>query len=228
MRKLSFILAALILMLLSCAALAEAGEPAAEASEPVDITAIDLSQATLEELRALRERVNQRITELETNDNRLYESGTYAVGIDIPAGIYLVLEEEHSIFPSITLRRGATADSQLISYEMIINQAVIQLTAGTFFTITDAVAYPFDRAPDSGLQDGIGEEGGYWVGVQIPAGRYRIVPDDKAPLSNFSIYSGVLGTGAQTLRFELIYDPLEVDLETGQYIVLSGCSLYSE
>ena len=223
MRRLALILAALLSCLLPLTALAEA-----EAPEPVDYSAIDLTGASLQELLDLRERINKQIAALESNGSRFYESGTYAVGIDIPVGIYLILEEEHSIFPTLTVRQGASADSQLLNYEMIINQAVVQLTAGTYLTISDAVAYPFDSAPESGLVDGIGAEGGYWVGVQIPAGRYLVVPDEKAPISNFSVFSGILGTNAQTLRFELIHEPVELEMETGQYVVLSGCTLQAE
>lgn len=226
MRKTALILAALLCLALP-AAIGETTPAAADAG-PIDYVEIDLSQATLEDLLDLRDRVQRRIDELEANNVRTYASGSYAVGIDIPAGVYLVREQEHSIFPSVMVRRGAAVDSELLSYEMIINQAVIQLSAGTYLTLSDAVAYPFDSAPDAGLQDGVGTEGGYWVGVQIPAGRYTVRPDENAPLSSFSVYSGILGTNAQTLRFELIYDATELELETGQYITLSGCSLYEE
>ena len=224
MRQLTILMAALLCLLVPLAALAEDAAPA----ERVDYSDIDLSGATLEELRELRDRIDRQIESMETVEDKRYESGTYAVGIDIPVGTYLVLEEERGIFPSVTIRRGPEATSELLGYELIVNQAVLQLTAGTYLTLNDAVAYPFDRAPAISFEDGVGEEGGYWVGVQIPAGRYRIVPDDKAPLSNFSVYSGVVGTNPQTLRFELIYEPVELDLETGQYVVLSGCTLQAE
>ena len=230
MRKFALLLAMLLCLALPQTALAEAEtEPAeVEAQTPVSLAEIDLSNASLEELLDLRERVSQRIDELKTDGPKCYGSGTYAVGLEIPVGVYLVLEEDHSIFPSVMVRQGASADSQLLYYEMLIHQAVIQLTPGTYLTLSDALAYPFDEAPEAGLVDGVGEEGGYWIGVQVPAGRYMIRPDDNAPLSSFSIYSGILGTNAQTLRFELIYEETEVILETGQYIMLSGCSLYEE
>ena len=186
---------------------------------------LDLSQATLEELYDLLARVTRQIDLLKTDNSSFYASGTYAVGTDIPVGVYLVLEEDHAIFPSVMVRQGPAAESALNSYEMIINQAVIQLTAGTYVTFNDAIAYPFDSAPDAGLTKGVGAEGGYWVGIQIPAGHYLVTADEKAPLSSFSLYSGVLGTNAQLLRFELVYDPIELYLETGQYIALSGCSI---
>ena len=224
MRKLAILLS-IILMLLPFAALAE--ETAApEASEfPAGI---DVSGLSLEELKALRDQITARIEELEADSPHVYESGTYAVGSDIPAGIYLVVEDEYGIFPSVIVREGATADSHLENYELIINQAVMQLNAGTYVTFNDSIAYPYDSAPEMGLVDGVGDEGGYWVGVQIPAGSYRIEANDKAPLSSYSIYTGILGTEAQLVRFELVYDPIETELVTGQYIALSGCSIYAQ
>ena len=224
MRKLAMLLS-IILMLLPFAALAE--ETAApEASEfPAGI---DVSGLSLEELKALRDQITVRIEALEADSPHVYESGTYAVGSDIPAGIYLVVEDEYGIFPSVIVREGATADSHLENYELVINQAVMQLNADTYVTFNDSIAYPYDSAPEMGLIDGVGEEGGYWVGVQIPAGSYRIEANDKASLSSYSIYTGILGTEAQLVRFELVYDPIETELVTGQYIALSGCSIYAQ
>lgn len=214
----------IILMLIPASVLAEAAAPGAIVSPDE----IDVSAFSLEELKALRDRINVRIEELEGESPHVYESGTYAVGSDIPAGIYLVLEDEYGIFPSVIVREGAATDSHLENYELVINQAVIQLTDGTYVTFNDSVAYPYDNAPEAGLTDGVGEEGGYWVGVQIPAGRYLIESDDKAPLSSYSIYTGILGTGAQLVRFERVYDPIEIDLVTGQYISLPGCTITAQ
>ena len=221
MRKLVLILS-VVLMLIPFAALAETAETAAAPAE------IDISDLSLEELKALRDQINSRIEQLEEDSPHVYEGGTYAVGSDIPAGIYLVLEDEYGIFPSVIVREGAATDSHLESYEIVLNQAVIQLTAGTYVIFNDAVAYPYDSAPEATLVDGVGEEGGYWVGVQIPAGKYLISAADKAPLSSYSIYAGILGTDAALIRFEVVNDPIEIELVTGQYISLSGCTISAQ
>ena len=81
MRQLTILMAALLCLLVPLAALAEDAAPA----ERVDYSAIDLSGATLEELRELRDRIDRQIESMETVEDKRYESGTYAVGIDIPA-----------------------------------------------------------------------------------------------------------------------------------------------
>ena len=48
---------------------------------------------------------------------------------------------------------------------------------------------------------------------------------EKAPLASYSIYGGILGTGAQLLKFEVLHDAVTLDLTDGDYIVLSGCEL---
>ena len=217
MRRIAFLLAGLMLLLALPGALAESGKP--------DYAGLDLTQASLDELKDLYERIALEIESRDTAEAPFFPSGTYAAGLDMPAGIYLVREDEHGIFPSMTVRRGSMPDSPLESYEIIIKQAVVQISTGTFVTLTDAVAYPFESVTEDWLAGGEAGEGGYWVGPQIPEGTYRIVADEKAPLSSYSVYSGILGTNPQLERFETVNDEIETALVSGQYIVLSGCSI---
>ena len=59
----------------------------------------------------------------------------------------------------------------------------------------------------------------------LPAGRYAARPAEKAPLSSYSVYSGILGTGAQLLKFEVLHETVALELQEGEYVELSGCTL---
>lgn len=190
------------------------------------IADIDLTDATLGELQDLQARIEQRISELKgAESQRVFISGTYRVGEDMPAGVYLLAEEAYAIFPSVMVRDSDAQDSELKEYDLVINHAVVRMNAGDYVTLTDVFAYPFDLAPAVEPVNGLYDEGGYWVGMQLDAGDYVIESVDKAPLSSYSVYDGVLGTSASLLKFEVVYDSVNITLETGEYIALSGCTI---
>ena len=69
--------------------------------------------------------------------------------------------------------------------------------------------------------DGLVCEGAYLVGKQLPAGDYRVVMADKAPLSSYSVYSGIVGSGKEELiKFEVLHGETELTLEAGDYSLL--------
>ena len=186
----------------------------------------DFSGMTLDELYAMREALNAHIAELESqSDVRLYESGTYHIGVDIPEGDYVIYENEDAMFASVVVRTGNTQDADLVTYHLIDVQAVIRLESDMWLTLSEARACPISQAAPALNDAGQTGEGGYLVGMMLPAGEYVATPLDKAPLSSYSVYGGVLGTGAQLLKFEVLHEAVDVTLSEGEYVVLSGCAL---
>ena len=184
---------------------------------------LDLGDWTLDELYAAREAIDARINALEQSEGaRSYDSGSYLIGRDIPAGDYVLVENEDAVFASVIVREGVTEDSGLISHHLINRQAVVRLAEGRWMTLTEARAIPLAQAR---MREGAAGEGGYLVGATLPAGRYRVCLSDRAPLSSYSVYDGVLGSGEQLLRFEVIREETELTLNDGEYIELSGCRL---
>lgn len=211
MRKL--LCAFLVLWLCAAAALGEAQDP--------------LEELSLEELYALRERVEERIALLETSHSpEFYPPGSYRVGEDMPAGVYFLYSDAIAILPTVLVRTDEDALEEELFYEVVTTTAVMRFVPGCLVTLTDVTAYPFDSAPQVGLdENGAIGEGGYWVGEQIPAGDYQVVPLDIPTTASFTVYDDLPGARAQVLRFEVIYAPAEVSLEEGQYISLTACSL---
>ena len=155
----------------------------------------------------------------------LYESGGYRVGTDIPAGDYALYENSDAVFASAVVRAGDSEESELVTYHLINGQAVIRLVPDTWLTLSEATAVPISQA--EAVSDGFAGEGGYLVGVTLPAGTYTAVPLEKAPLSSYSVYSGILGSSAQLLKFEVLHEATPITLAEGEYIELSGCGLES-
>lgn len=185
---------------------------------------MDFSDMTLEELYTARELLNARINELEqAMKPRIYDSGTYLIGQGIPAGDYVLMENENAVFASVAVREGITEDSGLVAHHLINRQAVVRLTQGTWVTLTEARACPLAQV---GMESaGVHGEGGYLVGATLPAGTYTASIIDKAPLSSYSVYDAMLGAGEQLVRFEVIREDTPIELSDGEYVELSGCRL---
>ena len=184
----------------------------------------DFSALTLEELYEARARLDEAIREAEAAVGvQLYESGVYEVGADLPAGDYLLTENPDAMFASVIVREGDSEEAGLMTYHLINRQLIIRFTAGTWVTLTEACARPVAQAA-SQEADAAGE-GGYLVGTTLPAGRYVATAIEKAPLSSYSIYDGILDTGSQLTKFEVLREPVTVELSEGEYIELSGCTL---
>ena len=203
------------IILLVCAALL-CGAMVAQAD-------VDYDAMTLEELYRAREEIERRIDALEASDERVYVAGSYLIGRDIPAGDYVLVEEDDAVFASVIVREGVTEDSGLVAHHLVNRQAAVRFTEGKWLTLTEARAYPLALAPKA--QDGNAGEGGYVVGVTLSAGTYTVLLNDKAPLSSYSVYDGVLGSGEQLLKFEVIREATDINLNPGEYLELSGCRL---
>lgn len=183
-----------------------------------------LDSMDLEALYTLRDAVEARIEAMEhANGAKKYTSGRYAVGTEIPAGDYTLVENESAVFANVVIREGPEDEAALVSHHLIDGRGSIRLSAGTWVTLYECTAYTLTQAPEVNT-DKIGE-GGYLVGTQIPEGRYTAAPRDKAPLSTYSVYSGIMDTGAQLTKFEVLHDECEITLNAGEYIELSGCLL---
>ena len=160
----------------------------------------DFSGLTLEELYDVRARVDETIAALEAGgDVSYYEDGSYLVGADLPEGDYVLYERENAVFASVVVRAGDSAESALILHKLISGQADIHLAKDTWVTFAEVRARPMEATAEVAAA-GMAGEGAYLVGVQLPAGQYLVTAQDKAPLSSYSIYSGILGTDAQIGR----------------------------
>ena len=186
----------------------------------------DFSSMSLEELYAARDAIDAQISRLaQAGGARVYEGGTYRVGQDIPEGDYLLQEYDDAVFAGVVVRAGEAADADLINYSVINRQVMIHLTSGTCVTISEARALSLEAVTVAGLENGTVAEGSYLVGLQIPAGSYTAKMMDKAPLSSYSVYDGILGTNAQLIKFEILHGDAALELSEGDYVELSGCEL---
>lgn len=213
LRRLCAALAAVLMLMAGCAALAEAR--------------INFADFTLDELYALRTELDAAIAALERDEGEVapFESGMYLVGTDIPEGDYAIVEDSSAMFASVVVRMGETEDSSLIYHKLVTGRADIRLRRDTWVTFTEVLVWPLGMEPDPVDPDGVVGEGAYLVGIQLPQGQYTVSPKDMAPLSSYSIFAGIPGQTGELTRFEVIHGDMALNLKEGDYIELSGCTL---
>ena len=184
----------------------------------------DYSTLSISELYELREQLDELIEAKEAEGSvGFYEDGTYLVGSDLPVGDYAIQERENAMFASVVVRAGKTADDPLILHKLISGQADVHLVRNTWVTLSEVRAWPLGAEPSLMSEDGVVGEGAYLVGKQLPEGNYRVSVADRAPLSSYSVYSGIVGSGKEELiKFEVLHEDTELELEAGEYVELSG------
>jgi hypothetical protein len=210
------------LCLLVLASLLLAGCCAAQASSDYDFSTLSIS-----ELYALRAQLDEAIEAIEAEESvGFYEDGTYLVGSDLPVGDYAVQEKENAMFASVVVRAGKGGEDPLILHKLISGQADIHLVRNTWVTFSEVRVWPLGAEPSLMDENGVVNEGAYLVGKQVPAGDYLVSVADKAPLSSYSVYSGIVGSGKEELiKFEVLHGETELTLETGDYVELSGATM---
>lgn len=191
-----------------------------------ETSGIDLDGLDLEALYILRMELDARIEALEAGSGiAAYEAGGYLIGRDMPAGDYVLTENEDAIFASVTVRTDDSQDGGLVDYALVNRQAMIHFEVGEWVVLSEVTAYPLDKAPLPDMENGFIGEGAYLVGAQIPAGEYTVFTMDKAPLSSYSVYDDILSKDSELMRFEVIDDDVVIQLAQGDYIELSGCMM---
>ena len=210
------------LCLLTLALLILAGSCTAQASPDYDFSTLSIS-----ELYAVRAQLDEVIEAKEAEESvGFYEDGTYLVGSDLPVGDYAVQERENAMFASVVVRAGKGDEDPLILHKLISGQADVHLVRNTWVTFSEVRAWPLGAEPSLMDENGVVSEGAYLVGKQLPEGDYLVNVADKAPLSSYSVYSGIVGSCKEELiKFEVLHAETELTLETGNYIELSGATM---
>ncbi|MDO4355539.1 MAG: hypothetical protein Q4E13_03375 [Clostridia bacterium] len=186
---------------------------------------IDPATATLEELIEARDRIDAEIDARRIAEAASFASGSYVVGEDMPAGSYVIYPDESSRVSSIAVRALVKDEEQLVAFESVRVQAVVEVSDGQTLELTNATAMPleFSDAVDLSAEDVC--NGGYLVGVHLPAGTYRLAPVKDALLPSYSVQNAPTGRTASILAFAVIHESVEITLEEGNYIQLTNCVL---
>ena len=133
-----------------------------------------------------------------------YSDGMYKIGVDMPAGEYVIKTFSHGYFELCSDSTG-TVDSIIVNDNFKTN-TIITVSDGQYLTINRATAYPSDQVSDLDIYD----EGMFRVGIDLPAGEYKIH-------ANKSGYVEVSSDSSHQFRSIVMNDNFEGD----KYVTVS-------
>lgn len=149
-----------------------------------------------------------------------YPSGQYKVGVDIPAGEYMVIALSDSGYFCVS--SDANGDD-IIQNDIFSTTSIITIDDGRYFELSGASAVPFDEFPDIFSDKDALIEGMYKVGYHLPAGEYKIEAD-SGDSGYYCIYPD--SYQEDIITNGIFEDSRYISVQDGQYLVLQGCTLY--
>lgn len=159
----------------------------------------------------------------------IYTDGIYKVGRDIPAGEYIA--RKSSSAPSkagFTFRKSTDYFSgESLDMRHVDTPIYITLEAGEYVEIVYGSLEKASGTPiASANKDGSYSSGMYKVGIDLPAGRYMLIPNSATTYRMYNIYSDSLYNSSSLIKSETsLSNTVELRLKNGQYIEFIGCKL---
>ncbi|WP_195199265.1 hypothetical protein [Faecalispora jeddahensis] len=153
-----------------------------------------------------------------------YASGMYKVGTDIPAGEYVLVQTDSlSSYFQVSSSSDGKFES-IITNDNFNGRSIVTVSDGQYLNVTRAKIYSIDKAPALDKSSGYLTDGMYRVGIDIPAGEYKIFPTDSISgyyelASNSSHqFASIIGNGT-------ISNEQYLTIENGQYLKLSRAKI---
>lgn len=158
-----------------------------------------------------------------TNNDISFESGTYLVGEDIPAGEYALMCN-HNHVGQFSVNSDSNGDND-IYHAAFFGNSFITIEDGQYITIENVTAIPAENAKID-----ITGQGMLRVGIDIPAGEYKLEKINDSEYFNnkafFKVYSDDIATSMQiTINDEFEEGNAYVTVNDGEYLKLDRCKI---
>lgn len=148
-----------------------------------------------------------------------YKSGMYKVGTDIPAGEYVIMQDSSYCYFNLT-KDSTGESSSIIAVETIYSRGYVTLSNGQYLSVSGGLIYPIKDAPKFTVTDGKYSSGEYKVGVDIPAGEYKVISDSSYCYMKVTKNSTKLTGSIVSIK---TVDPSSyVTVKNGQYLTIVG------
>lgn len=166
------------------------------------------------------------VSHTTSTPSTVYQPGIYQVGVDIPAGEYVLLARPGSTEAEYEVR----TDNNFSTYASYIDgtgfryNMIVQLKNGQYISLENCTASPIGEVPR--LDSSQAEM--YKVGYHIPAGTYHLYALDYT-YAGYAVLSAPTATDwDQVLTIDIVYSDTSVTVESGQYLYLFECILAEE
>ena len=147
-----------------------------------------------------------------------YEEGMYHVGVDIPAGEYIVMNKE-SIPAYYEVNKGQF-NKDIINNGIVSYNDYVTVKDGQYITLQRAVMYPANQAPVLNTSG----EGVFKVGKDIVAGQYRIVSTSNI-LAYYEISKDSNNSFTSIIENDNFIGSRIVTVSNGQYLKVNRAKI---
>lgn len=151
---------------------------------------------------------------------KTYDPGMYKIGVDMPAGEYVLTSNDQAYF-QVTKDSTGTLES-IIANENFTNQTILTVNDGQYLTLRDCTAYAFKDAPAVQPVDGYLQEGMYKVGYGLSPGEYKVISEGEGYTEISSNSSHTLGSIISNDNFQ---GEKYITVQASQYLKLDHCKL---
>lgn len=148
-----------------------------------------------------------------------YKDGMYKIGTDMPAGEYNIIGD--GAYFEVAKDSTGTFDS-IICNDFFYGNSIISVENGQYLKISNGVAYAIANAPAPKVVDGYLPEGMYKVGVDFSAGEYKLKADGDG---YFEVDVDSSHKFSSIITNDIFSGETYITVKTGQYLVLSSCSI---
>ena len=156
--------------------------------------------------------------------DKVYKSGFYEVGKDLPAGEYLVVGDKitKEAETSVAVTKDSKKEDEIFD-ESVIGNVYVTLEKGQFVEVKNGDMYPVDLAPSNTPKDKVYKDGMYKVGKDIKAGTYDVKALKKD--GKIEIYKDSSHSKDSLISKTKFKDTEKVTLKDGQYILLDDAQI---
>lgn len=156
--------------------------------------------------------------------DKVYKSGFYEVGKDLPAGEYLVVGDKitKEAETSVAVTKDSKKEDEIFD-ESVMGNVYVTLEKGQFVEVKNGDMYPVDLAPSNTPKDKVYKDGMYKVGKDIKAGTYDVKALKKD--GEIKIYKDSSHKKDSLISEKEFKDTEKVTLKDGQYILLDDAQI---
>lgn len=152
---------------------------------------------------------------------KTYKSGQYKVGSDLPAGEYVAISKGQAYIELAKDSKG-TLES-ILANDLFINRSIITVSDGQYLKVQNCELYVFKDAPKPQITDGFLPSGMYKVGVELPAGEYKVIAEGGNSYIETSNSSRHLLE--DIVSNDLFQGDKYVNVSDGQYVKFFGAKI---
>lgn len=145
---------------------------------------------------------------------KTYKAGQYKVGADLPAGEYVALTKGDAY---LEVAKDSTGNfDSIVVNDVFVNRSIISVMDGQYLKLQNATLYAAKDAPKVEPKDGFWASGMYKVGVDIPAGEYKVISDGGG--SYIEVSASSRHTFEDILSNDLFEGDKYITIKDGQYV----------